>query len=443
MALNLRARIRYFREHRFVQNFAILQFGNLGNIVQAIVGIFLVRLLKPEAYGLYALAFSLAGLMTVVLGLGAQDAVTTIVSETYARKDKDATREALSFLAWSTVILGLISIAGSFLAPWLAGHWYHNSTVGFYASIIIIASVISTLFYSFAAISLQVVGRYKALTALGLADQLTRTGLSLLFVFLGFGVLGAVAGHFVGALLVFFISLGLWEGIKTRHEIFPSIRGLFAGGRKLPIKKYFGFSFWIAVDRNIANLYNILPVSILGLYVVATQITYFKLAFGYINLALSFLGPISTILAVEFPKIKVEESGRLARNFVKVSLYSCAVSLVITAAAILVSPIAFHILYGKAVTQSVPLVAGLFVYGALYGIGVGLGPMWRAINQVRISILINTVTLGIGIPLGLYLIKHHGAWGAVIMVTLWYSCSHVYSFFYLTRKLKRLEVSHA
>jgi len=85
---------------------------------------------------------------------------------------------------------------------------------------------------------------------------------------------------------------------------------------------------------------------------------------------------------------------------------------------------------------SVKYVSGLFVYGALFGIGVGLGPMWRAIGQVKISIIINLIILGLGIPLGLWLIKSYGLWGAVIMVTLWFSVSHLVSFFYLLRKLK-------
>jgi hypothetical protein len=70
------------------------------------------------------------------------------------------------------------------------------------------------------------------------------------------------------------------------------------------------------------------------------------------------------------------------------------------------------------------------------GIGVGLGPMWRAINKVRVSILINTLILVGGIPLGLWLIKNYGLWGSVIMVTIWFTVSHVISFIYLVRKLK-------
>ncbi|MDP2647652.1 MAG: hypothetical protein Q8P35_00170, partial [Candidatus Yanofskybacteria bacterium] len=70
--------------------------------------------------------------------------------------------------------------------------------------------------------------------------------------------------------------------------------------------------------------------------------------------------------------------------------------------------------------------------------GVGLGPMWRAVNKVKISILINVITLAAGIPIGFWLIKNYGIWGSVAMVTLWYSASHFASFFYLKRRLNQL-----
>ena len=185
------------------------------------------------------------------------------------------------------------------------------------------------------------------------------------------------------------------------------------------------------------NVYMALPVILTGIYVSASNVSFFKLAFGYMNIVLSLLGPVSVLLNVEFPKIQVENKGQLYKSFKKVSLYSLALSAALSIGAAIVSPIAFKILYGESYLLSVKYIFGLIAYGSLFGIGVGLGPMWRAINKVKISILINSVILGIGIPLGLWLIKNHGLWGSVIMVTIWFSVSHIISFIYLIRKLKK------
>jgi len=202
------------------------------------------------------------------------------------------------------------------------------------------------------------------------------------------------------------------------------------------LKKYFSFTFWVAIDRNMGNVFMVLPVILTGIYVTTAEVSFFKLAFGYINIALSLLGPVSILLNVEFPKIQVEDKERLLRNFRKVSFYGMGFSVLLTAGAIAVSPFFFRLVYGESFMPSVPYVFGLLVYGAIFGIGVGLGPMWRAINKVKVSILINSVILGAGIPLGLWLIKNYGLWGSVIMVTIWFSVSHIASFVYLVKNLK-------
>ena len=184
------------------------------------------------------------------------------------------------------------------------------------------------------------------------------------------------------------------------------------------------------------TIYMALPVVLTGIYVSTAEVTFFRLAFGYINLAMALLGPISTLLNVEFSKMKADNMQTLFYNFRKVSFYSIIISAALTAGAVLVSPWAFKILYGESFLPSIKYVAGLFVYGALYGIGVGLGPMWRAVDKVKVSILINTIILAAGVPVGIFMIKLWDIWGAVAMVTLWFTVSHFTSFIYLTRKLR-------
>ena len=113
-----------------------------------------------------------------------------------------------------------------------------------------------------------------------------------------------------------------------------------------------------------------------------------------------------------------------------------ALSAVLSFGVAIVSPVVFRILYGESYLPSIKYIFGLIAYGSLFGIGVGLGPMWRAINKVKVSIIINSLILAGGVPLGLWLIKNYGLWGSVVMVTIWFSVSHIISFTYLIKKLK-------
>src|SRR3989344_844191 len=116
----IKNRIEYLRGHWFVKNLLFFQAGDFAaNIIQALIGIFIVRLLQPENYGIYALAFSLAGFMTVFLGLGTPAAATTLLSEAHDKNDRAMMKEVFAFLAKMTFILSVLVFAGGFFSPWV------------------------------------------------------------------------------------------------------------------------------------------------------------------------------------------------------------------------------------------------------------------------------------------------------------------------------------
>jgi len=416
----------------------MLQVGSFGGtVVQASVGVVIARLLQPELLGVYSLAFGLAAMTTLIVGMGIQEAVSSLLGRAYARKDGVEVENIFGFMFKITFFAALIVLVFSFFLPSIADKLYGNSTIGVYASIIVVAVVLSSFFFTLTYSTFQITGRIKSLTYLIITDQSLRSGLSLVLVIAGLGVLGAVSGHLVGALIIFISSALLFRKLRKEDFLFPGLCRLIVSAKNVSFKKYFGFTFWVALDRNMGNLFMALPAILTGIYVTISEVSFFRLSFGYINLALSLLGPISILLNVEFPKLQIENKEKLAENFKRVSLYSLGLSVVLTVVAIIVSPIAFKILYGENFLPSVPYVAGFVIYGALYGVGVGLGPMWRAIDKVKVSIAINLLTLGGGVPLGLFLIKYYNLWGAVMMVTLWYAVSHLSSFVYLMHYLNK------
>jgi len=439
----IKEKAEYFRNHWFVRNVIVFQAGDFtANFIQALIGVFLARLLRPENYGIYALAFSLSGFMTVFLGFGASNASTTLLSEAYARNDSRSAKEILAFLAKTTLFLIALVLVGALFAPWLGGVFYDNYKIGIYAAVLLIATAVGSIFFPFTLMALQITRWIRAMTVLAFSNQFSRSIASLLLVLAGFGVMGAIFGHLLGAIIMLTFSVILWERVAKRHPLFPSIWQVVLSIKNAPIKKYLGFSFWITADSNLSNLYNILPIILTGMFVTASEVSFFKLAFGYINLVLSLIGPISILLNVEFPKMKAAEDGqgKLLRNFIKVSGYSLLFSVVLTTGAIIAAPLAFRILYGASFAPSVKYVAGLFFYGATMGVGVGLGPMWRAINKVKLSIIINTITLSIGVPAGLFLIKNFGLWGSVIWVSIIFNVSHIASMTLIIKEIRKMRI---
>ena len=433
----IKDKIQYFRQHKFVQQALVLQTGNLaGNFAQALIGVFLARFLQPHLFGIYSIAISLGSLASLFLGFGAFNAAAPLLGEHYVKKEIHIVREILGFLIKMVIWSGILGLAYMAILPWIGLRFYGDMMIGLYAGLAVIALILASTSWSFLLLCLQLVDKVKTMAQFTAADQFLRYGFTLIFVLVGFGVVGAVSGQAVGAAAIVIAAATYWKKLRHEHSIFPSFKNLIILAKNVSFKKYFGFTFWVTIDRNMGNFYMTLPVVLAGVYVSATEVTYFKLAFGYINLVMSLLGPISTLLNMEFSKMKAESQDTLARNFIKISMYAMGLSALLTVVAVAVSPIAFRILYGINFMPSVKYVAGFFVYGTLFGIGVGLGPMWRTINKVKVSILINTIILAVGIPTGILLIKQFGNWGAVIMVTLWFTVSHFISFVYLYKKLK-------
>src|SRR3989344_289261 len=328
MNSSLFQKLNYFYNHKFVKQTVMLQVGSFGGtIVQAVVGIIIARLLQPELLGIYSLAFGLAAMTSLVVGMGIQEAVSSLLGRAYAQKDETETENILGFLFKITFFAALIVLVFSFFLPSIADRLYSNSIIGIYASIIVVAVILSSFFFTLTYSALQVTGRIKSLTYLIVTDQSLRSGLSLVLVIAGHGVFGAVSGHLIGALIIFISSALLFVRLRKKDLVFPDLYRLMLSAKNVSLKKYFSFTFWVALDRNMGNLFMALPVILTGIYVTASEVSFFRLAFGYVNLSLSLLGPISMLLNVEFPKLQIENRERLAESFKKVSLYSVVLSI--------------------------------------------------------------------------------------------------------------------
>src|SRR3989338_6361962 len=272
----IRDKISHLRQNYFIRNVATLQAGSFGGtIVQAVVGILIARLLQPELFGIYSLAIGMAGITSLILGMGIQEAVSSMLGGAYARQDKNEVENILGFMLKITFLAALVVIVISAFLPNIADRLYGNSVVGIYAAIVVFATVFSSLFFTLAYSSFQVTGRVRSLGLLILSDQSLRYVLSLVFILIGFGVMGAVSGQLAGAMIIFVISAVLFANISKGELLFPKLNRLLVSVAKADIRKYFGFTFWVALDRNMGNVYMALPVILTGVYVTASEVSFF------------------------------------------------------------------------------------------------------------------------------------------------------------------------
>jgi O-antigen/teichoic acid export membrane protein len=430
-------RVRRLIAHRFVQDTAVLQIGaGLGMIVQAAAGVLVARILAPDLFGQYSLAFSVASIATLLLGSGVADAIAPTVSRAWAQADMAGVRQAYGFFAKFMGAAALLTTVIILCLPIVTKQVYGTVMIGQAAGIVVIASLISATVFTLTQLSLQVAGRIRALAGLSFSDGVVRYT-AVLALAATFGFYGAASGHLVGALITAIIATTLFNRLGRLHALLPRLQKMPALARATSWRPLLGPTLWVMADRNLAMLYGALPVAMVGLYATSTEVAYFKLAFGYMILALGLLGPISTLLNVKFPTLQVAHRAHLLPAFLRVTFYATGLSTAVTIGVLALAPLVFRMLYGQEYLPAVPYVWGFGIFGAFFGLGVGLGPLWRAVDRVRMSILINLAVLSTGVPLGIWLMTQWHLWGAVAMVTLWYTSSHVISFWYLVRLLQR------
>lgn len=431
-------RIRQLVRSPFTRSTVTLQLGvGAGMVVQAVAGILLARWLGPEMFGQYALAFSLAAIGSVVLGAGAFDALIPHVARAWAGEDRSGVRPALAFLAKFVLIAAIIALLIGLVMPRIASIAYGDIAVGWYAFAILAAAAVSTTFFEFGKLATQVTGRIRSLSLLTFGDQGLRFSWALGLVLAGAGVAGAAVGHLFGTLTLAVIAIFVWRSIARSEVDWPSVRETVRRAIGAPLRGYLGDTLWVLGDRNLAMLYAALPVALTGLFVSATEVAYFKVALGYITLAMSVMTPISILLNSRFPEIQATRPATLRREFIRVTGYAVLLTAAVTIVVVALAPWMFRFLYGPQYDVAIPYAQLFAVHGILFGLGVALGPMWRALSRVRVSIAINIITLGAGVPLGIYFLQGWGITGAVGMVTLWYLSSHLISFLYLVRELNR------
>jgi O-antigen/teichoic acid export membrane protein len=422
---------------RFLRKAILFQVATgAASVLQSIAGIILARALKPELFGEFSLAFSVASVASIILATGIQEALMPRIAHAHTNGDGDAILSGFGYWAkWIGVSVLFVVIAAALL-PLVTTHLYGNAAIGAFAAVILFASLVSSSLLSIAQVNAQIIGRISTLSWLTLTDMIARYGVSVALVLVGAGVFGASFGHLVGAVLMAVVAWFVILQTTRKDPLLPNVPHILNRARTVSWRLHLSQGLWVWVDRNFGMLYQALPLVFIGIAVSVTQVAFFKLAFGYLNTAFALLMPLSVLLNTEFAKIQAQTPERLRSSFIKMSLGGMALAGVLSAFALLVGRWVFLFLYGVAYLPSVPLVYGLGVYGVLFGLGIGLGPMWRTLGRVRISVIINLCVLVVGIPLGLWLVHAYGSWGGVFMVTLWYAAAHLISFFYLLSVLK-------
>jgi O-antigen/teichoic acid export membrane protein len=394
-----------------------LQVGSLGlTAISFVASVLLARTLGPATYGAYTLVMSAGTTIGLLRRLGQDYAATTQLAEGHGVGDRRKVRDALVFyvvlsVATSVVVLPPAILFAPLVGELLIGNAELTTPLRLY-----LVQGFWAVVPGWTVIALQASRRMGRLVVLenvsGLANAVVPVGLALA----GFGLLGVFTGQVIASLVAVGVGLVLYRRLVQGDPLFPSVsellRGIVRPGIPLWPSTRFGLS--IALDKNLVSLYALAPILLLARFVPDDQVGQLRVALSYMAIPAVLLTPISRLLMVDIPRLRVTAPDRVRPSFLRVTLLgaaaSAALALPFAAAAWLLIPL----VYGQAYSGSPPLTLALLLDAATLGLGIAAGPIFRTYDRTDLPIRASIVILVVGLPATYLLAGAAGPFGAAL-----------------------------
>ncbi|MBT5237315.1 oligosaccharide flippase family protein [Candidatus Peregrinibacteria bacterium] len=381
-----------FSQIKFVRDIATMQIGQIVTTGSGfLASILFARLLGLQGYGVYAIVLAFTGLLGFITNLGQQTTALTFFAEAYGKKDTTRMKEVLHYYLFLSACSALIMALLIPFLPWITDVMYGKPEIGALARIIFISSIVDPLFV-FGSIVLQSVREIRKLTIIENSRIVVQLGLSVLFLLQGKGVEGVLLGTLYGTALMSVISLLMYSSIRSKYNL-PSLIEII-GIRKLSHVWSLGKDgVWIAIDKNVGNLYPNLFLVVLGMFVQESVVGLFRLAFKLGNLPASFvLSNISRLSASVIPTLSSSGAG-LKKSIVKLATYSSLIHVGATVGALLVVPPLIPLVYGADFSVAVYPFIVIAILHTTSVIHILITPILRLYSRIYIATTFNLVGL--------------------------------------------------
>lgn len=245
--------------------------GILGKILSALYVPLLNRIIGPNGYGIYAAGYDIFVFLIAVTSLGAQPAITKVVTELRAiGNHKDALRAmkiARKYLLIIGVLTSIVFMAVSMPLANILGKSRSGLSFMFLAPAIALASILAA-YRGY----MQGIEDMQSLAVSSIIEQLVNVILSLVFAFLLFnmtgklewGSAGGTIGTSLGAIVAIIYIIYMYEKKDYQEEAYSLDRSRKKVSDKRIVKKLIRYGLPITLVAAIQNAAGIVDVITMG-----------------------------------------------------------------------------------------------------------------------------------------------------------------------------------
>src|SRR3989338_3295557 len=277
--------------------------------------------LGPSQYGIYAIIFSLAGLISALVNFGVWPTTVNLLSEALGLGDREEVKNlVIYFLKVQLILTNFLWLLVIFFSHYIVGWVYKDQSFSFYLQI---AAIINMLSIPFPLLTLayQVFREINRLAAWETAKKFVSVIAGVLFVVAGIGVVGIFYGLLLSEASFFIASLIAIRWVQINHPLFPKTREIFRDFWRVSIVKYLRFGLLISVDKNLNNYVENLPGFILGVFSTPEQAGFFKVASTIGSLPQVFSSNVSRMLSSILPYKEAQTAGSIRHFYHRVAKF--------------------------------------------------------------------------------------------------------------------------
>lgn len=346
-------------------------------LLQFLIGVWLARLLGPEAFGVVAVAWLMIGVGKLVSDFGFSAALI---------QRKNLTDQDVGYVFTIQVMIGLILSLICFLCSNPIASFFNHPPAEPIIAVMAWLFLIQAIGQTTTA-SLNRALRFKFSQVVSLITYLVGyVGIGLPMAHLGYGAWSLVAAQMAQSISYTLVVL-LKSGISIRPSIRPSKSGLFSFGGKV-------------IGANLCS-YAILNMDsfVVGKFLGVTQL-------GIYSRAMTLLGTPNSVIVTGLQSVLFSATSReqhkpesIRRNFLAATEFIGLISLPIFLTIAVIPDIVILGIYGeswqKAISPLVPLALAMPVHAFL----AIIGPVLMAINRTDLEVYAQLIALIISAPL--------------------------------------------
>jgi len=405
---------------KVLKNVAYSTFSILvSNVAGILITIYVARVLKPNLFGIYSLAISVAFLFLTFTDLGVNATATRFIA--HANDDFRMARSFFRLLAKIKLALSSLTALTIFFASGvLSNYVFHKPEL----SLPLKVMALFVFFYSISGFLNSVANAFHDFRSnlVRTVSYETSRGLSIYFLTAQFLVLGALFG-FVIAALVSLLAMSVLIFRKYSFLIFGEVENV-------ELRRVFRFTFYLTIGSITWIFFAYVDTVMIGMFLPAEFVGFYRAAYTIVG---AISGLIS-VAAVVFPVFVQLEGKDLQRAFSRAFKYTSVLVFPAVFGLILLSDRLVTFVYGREYLISAP-VLNVLSFLILNRIFVLYNQVFSAKEMPEYPVYVTVFATLTNVVLNYFLILSLGIMGAALATLISNAISWIALTFLSSKKL--------